>query len=117
MKRAILLLLSTVFFAAVMMGQAGQFIPSDRFSSSLVSDLCQDRMGSVWVATDYGLNKFDGYRFAYYLHDDKDPSSITVNVVVTLFCDKEGRLWVGTNRGLDRFDDAPGWLYARYACR
>ena len=106
MKRAILLLLSTVFFAAVMMGQAGQFIPSDRFSSSLVSDLCQDRMGSVWVATDYGLNKFDGYRFAYYLHDDKDPSSITVNVVVTLFCDKEGRLWVGTNRGLDRFDDA-----------
>ena len=106
MKRTILLLLSTVFFAGIMFGQSGQFISSDRFSSSLVSDMCQDEMGSVWVATDYGLNKFDGYRFAYYLHDDKDPASITVNVVVTLFCDKEGRLWVGTNKGLDRFDAA-----------
>ena len=92
MKRTILLLLSTILFVGGMFGQAGQFISSDRFSSSLVSDLCQDQMGSVWVATDYGLNKFDGYRFAYYLHDDKDPSSITVNVVVTLFCDKDGQL-------------------------
>ena len=106
MRRTILLLLLTILYAGSIFGQAAQFFPSDRFSSSLVSDLCQDQMGSVWVATDYGLNKFDGYRFAYYLHDDKDPSSINVNVVVTLFCDKDGRLWVGTNRGLDRFDPA-----------
>ena len=94
MRRTILLLLLTILYAGSIFGQAAQFFPSDRFSSSLVSDLCQDQMGSVWVATDYGLNKFDGYRFAYYLPDDKDPSSINVNVVVTLFCDKDGRLWV-----------------------
>ena len=45
---------------------------TDRFSSSLISSICQDRQGSIWIATDYGLNKFDGYRFATYLHKNGD---------------------------------------------
>ena len=104
MKRTILLLLTALSLTA--QAQIGQFFPSDRFSSSLVSDICQDRLGSLWVATDYGLNKFDGYRFAYYLHQEGDDNSMRVNGVVSLLCDKEGRLWVGTNHGLDRYDEA-----------
>ena len=83
--------------------QTGHFFPSDRFSSSLISHICQDRSGFVWIATDYGLNKFDGYHFNTYLHDEADSTSLGVNVVVTLLCDRDGNLWVGTNRGLDRF--------------
>jgi signal transduction histidine kinase/DNA-binding response OmpR family regulator/streptogramin lyase len=75
------------------------------FSSGLISTLCQDRQGSIWIGTDYGLNKFDGYHFSTYLHDDADTTSLAVNVVVNLFCDRDGRLWVGTNRGLDRYDE------------
>ena len=86
--------------------QTAQFISADNFSSSLISDLCQDRHGYVWVATDYGLNRFDGYQFQTFLHSDADTTSINANVVVYLFCDKEGNLWVGTNRGVDRFDAA-----------
>ena len=86
--------------------QIGHFIPSDYFSSGLISTLCQDRQGSIWIGTDYGLNKFDGYHFSTYLHDDADTTSLAVNVVVKLFCDRDGRLWVGTNRGLDRYDVA-----------
>ena len=84
--------------------QTGHFFSSDLFSSSLISSICQDHQGSVWIGTDYGLNKFDGYHFASYLHSDDQPSSLAVNVVVSLLCDREGRLWVGTNRGLDRYD-------------
>ena len=90
---------------AVLVGaQRGHFFSSDDFSSSLITDLCQDRQGSVWVATDYGLNRFDGYHFQTFLHDNADSTSLQANVVVTLLCDREGRLWVGTNRGLDLFD-------------
>ena len=84
--------------------QRGHFFPSDRFSSSLISDLCQDWQGSVWIATDYGLNRFDGYHFQTFLHDDADSTSLGTNVVVTLLCDRDGRLWVGTNKGLDYYD-------------
>ena len=104
MKRqifTIVCLLATLFASA----QRGHFFSSDDFSSSLISALCQDRQGSVWVATDYGLNRFDGYHFQTFLHDDADSTSLQANVVVTMLCDRDGRLWVGTNRGLDRFDD------------
>ena len=104
MKRAILLLLTSVLLSGLSFAQTGYFIPSDRYSSSLISDLCQDSQGSLWIATDYGLNRFDGYRFQTFLHSESDPNSIAVNVVVSLFTDRNGRLWVGTNHGLSRFD-------------
>ena len=106
MKRTILLLLTALSLTLTARAQIGQFISSDRFSSSLVSDICQDRQGSLWIATDYGLNRYDGYRFSYYLHKNNDPNSMRVNGVVSLLCDNEGRVWVGTNHGLDRYDDA-----------
>ncbi len=86
------------------MAQRGQFFSSDQFSSSLISDLCQDQLGSIWIATDYGLNRFDGYHFQTFLHDDADSTSLSANVLTTLMCDDDGWLWVGTNRGLDCYD-------------
>ena len=91
-------------------GQTGYYIPSERFSSGLINDLCQDQYGYMWIATDYGLNKFDGYRFTTYLNHEQDTTTIGNNVVDYVFCDRDGQLWVGTSRGLDRFDYATGQL-------
>ena len=81
--------------------QTGHFYPSSLFSSGLVSDLCQDKYGNIWIATDYGLNRFDGYHFTTWLHSETDSTTIKSNTVVSLLSDGEGGLWVGTNRGLD----------------
>ena len=86
--------------------QTGVFISSERFSSALINDLCQDKYGYMWIATDYGLNRYDGYHFTEYLHQHDDSTTISSSTVCTLFCDKDGELWVGTNKGLDRFDYA-----------
>jgi ligand-binding sensor domain-containing protein len=86
------------------LAQRGQFYPSYHFSSGLISSLCQDRLGSLWIGTDYGLNRFDGYHFQTFLHDDADSTSLVANVVVSLLCDPSGHLWVGTNNGLDCYD-------------
>ena len=88
--------------------QTGVFFSSERFSSALINDLCQDKYGYMWIATDYGLNRFDGYHFTEYLHQHNDSTTISSSTVCTLFCDKDGELWVGTNKGLDRFDYATG---------
>ena len=84
--------------------QAGNYISSERFSSGLINDICQDNYGYIWVATDCGLNRYDGYHFKQYLHLPGDTTTIASNIVVSLYCDKDGQLWVGTSRGLDRFD-------------
>ena len=106
MKKTAVILLIFLLAVARAAAQMGTFIPSDRFSSSLIANLCQDRYGYIWIATDYGLNRFDGYHFETFLHHEDDPKSICNSVVVSLLTDREGRLWVGTNRGLDRYDEA-----------
>ncbi len=106
MRRSLLISIATFVLYVAAYAQRGQFFQSDRFSSSLISELCQDRQGSIWIGTDYGLNRFDGYSFQTFLHDDADTTTLRANVIVSLLVDTKGRLWVGTNRGLDRFDAA-----------
>ena len=106
MRRTLLLFLVLLATFGRVQGQTGHYIPSDQFSSGLIASICQDRNGSIWIGTDYGLNRFDGYKFQEFLHNDSDPWSICDNTVVCLLSDRKGRLWVGTNHGLDRFDDA-----------
>lgn len=85
--------------------QTGLFFASDRLSSTLISCICQDKTGYIWIGTDYGLNRFDGYRFTSYLHNERDTTSLCYNVVVSLHCDTDGNLWVGTSKGLQRYDE------------
>ena len=89
-------------------GQTGHFVPSERFSSGLINDLCQDKYGYMWIATDYGLNRYDGYRFIEYQHQPEDSTTICSSNAISLFCDKEGQLWVGSSKGLDRYDYGTG---------
>ena len=104
MKRLlfICLLLPVLFIRA----QTGMFFGSDRLTSTLIVDICQDKTGYIWIATEYGLNRFDGHRFTHYLHADGDSTSLGHNVTVSLLCDNGGNLWVGTLRGLQRYDAA-----------
>ena len=106
MKRTTLLLLAFAFAVCRVFGQAGTFIPSERFSSGIINDICQDKYGFIWIATENGLNKYDGYRFTTYLHQPDDSTTLSSNIVTTLYCDKRGQLWVGTREGLSRYDYA-----------
>ena len=124
MKRTFLFFVCFMLLAGTY-AQTGHFFPSYRFSNSAISSICQDAQGSLWIGTDYGLNRFDGYHFQTFLHDDADTTSLKSNAVVSLLCDREGNLWVGTNRSLDRFDAAreafvhyvfPDHLQPRVSC-
>lgn len=76
---------------------------SKELSSNLITRIVQDTYGYIWVATDYGLNKFDGGRFTPYLHNEKDSTSLLSNNVRALLIDKDSTLWVGTNKGLQYY--------------
>ena len=76
---------------------------STKLSSNLITHIAQDTYGYIWVATDYGLNKFDGTSVTSYLHDEKDSTSLLSNNVRTLFVDKDSILWVGSNKGLQYY--------------
>lgn len=88
----------------IILADTGRLYTSDRLSSSLIKCIIQDKQGYIWAGTEYGLNKFDGYRFTEYLTDKNDSATIADNEVVTLLCDNAGRLWVGCGKGLSRYD-------------
>lgn len=74
-------------------------------SQNTINDILQDRHGFMWIATDDGLNRYDGYTFTIFKNIFGDPTSISDNWVVCLFEDKDGTLWAGTNSGgLNKFD-------------
>jgi signal transduction histidine kinase/ligand-binding sensor domain-containing protein len=83
-------------------------------SHSTVNCILQDHYGFMWIGTDDGLNKYNGYSFTVYKHDPNDPRSLSHNQVWSLFEDSFGVLWVGTyGGGLNRFDRETGH-FARY---
>ena len=73
-------------------------------SQSTVFDIAQDKYDNMWFATYNGLNKYDGYTFTVYQHNEKDPLSLGCDIVRSLQTDDQGRIWVGTYEGLSLYD-------------
>lgn len=71
----------------------------DGLSQSTVYSIIQDKKGFMSFRTDNGLNKFDGYKFSFYLNDPSDNTSISDDRITTLFEDANGTIWIGTYNG------------------
>lgn len=68
-------------------------------SQSSVVALAQDGQGYLWVGTQDGLNRFDGYGFRVYRNQSGDPHSLPGNSVFALAPSRLGGVWVGTGGG------------------
>ena len=78
---------------------------AESIPEGLVSALAQDARGFLWIGSQVGLLRYDGYQFRKFTHSENDPFSLAGDYVVCLMAAKDGRLWVGTNSdGLSRFD-------------
>lgn len=72
---------------------------SDGLSNNLIYDIIQDKTGFIWIATDNGLNRFDGYEFKIFRSNPNNENSLADNSVWSLAEDKDGKLWIGTKSG------------------
>jgi signal transduction histidine kinase/ligand-binding sensor domain-containing protein len=81
---------------------------ADGLSDQVVYDILQDRRGFIWFATRNGLTRYDGHRFTIYQNDPGDPTSLSSDLVITLYLTRNGDLWIGTLGGLDSFDPTTG---------
>lgn len=77
----------------------------DGLSQSTVFSIDQDKRGNMWFATYDGVNKYDGYAFTVYQHDENDPNSIANDISRILKTDSQGRVWIGTRDGLSCYDE------------
>ncbi|WP_229259868.1 hybrid sensor histidine kinase/response regulator [Duganella aquatilis] len=71
--------------------------PAERgFPAPVVMAIAQDGDGYIWMATQGGLGRWDGYQMRNFFHQADDPTSLPADFVQTLHVDHQGRLWLGT---------------------
>ncbi len=63
----------------------------------------QDRFDYMWIGTDEGLYRYDGYSFKLFISQNRDSTSIGNNRIRVIQEDAYGNLWVGTWQGLNLF--------------
>lgn len=67
-------------------------------SQSSVTAIVQDERGFLWVGTQAGLNRFDGYEFRRYLADPDDPLALDDATITALAVHPSGSVWIGTQQ-------------------
>jgi diguanylate cyclase (GGDEF)-like protein/PAS domain S-box-containing protein len=86
------------------------FAPATRegdLAQNTVTALMQDRTGFLWVATQGGLHRYDGYEYLRFQHRNGDADSLPENHVTAIAEDSAGRLFAGTaEHGVARWDAA-----------
>jgi len=75
----------------------------DGLSQTSVLSLFQDSRGFLWIGTQDGLNKYDGYDFKIFKNQPLDSNSISNNYIHSICEDNNGDLWIGTRYGLNKY--------------
>ena len=76
----------------------------DGLSQGTVETIIQDDQGYIWLGTNDGLCRYNGYEFKIYKHDEELENSITNNYIVDIKQDNSGNIWGGTANGLSKID-------------
>ena len=111
----VLLVLASLLYCKLSIGQTRDFPfieprfelmrDADTIDDQIITALAQDRRGFLWIGTQDGLIRYDGYRYRKFSHDANRENSLIANYVYSLYAASDGRLWVGTRAdGLSIFN-------------
>ena len=87
-----------------------------------VNAIYQDAKGFMWIGTEDGLCRYDGYQFSVYKWADGDSSTLSANTITSITGDTQGNLWIGTTNGLNYYNRSKGnftryWLFRFVLCQ
>lgn len=78
----------------------------ERFHKGGFGTILIDKDNHIWAGSDRGLFYFENFTddkppvfLKQFQYDSKDPSSLSKNIVRSLFMDDTGIIWIGTNGG------------------
>jgi len=92
---------NAVFLSIIFSGQIEfeSFNIEDGLAQNTVYEILQDNRGYLWLGTQGGLDRFNGYEFVNYEHEDGDSTSTPAGWIWSISEDTDGIIWLGTNDG------------------
>lgn len=73
-------------------------------SQNVAWNIFRDSKGFVWMGTQDGLNRFDGYTCKQYRNKTNDSTSLAGSSIRGIEEDSNGNLWIGTNLGISCYN-------------
>ena len=111
-KNGILAVLVSVFFIITLtnISEAQEHINfkhitiENGLSQSNAQTIYQDSNGYIWIGTNEGLNRYNGFEMKVYKADKDKKNTIINNYILSIQEDNEKNLWVGTNKGISKIN-------------
>lgn len=92
-------------FAQITFDNIRKLSVNDGLSNNCAFEIDQDNYGRIWIATEWGLNCYNGKNVKKYLYDAQDSCSLSNNLVQAIYADPgKKELWIGTDNGLNLYD-------------
>src|SRR5688572_24574352 len=96
-------IISLLLSSITALSQSSGFSPVsdiESLSGVQVNEIKQDGLGFLWVGTNEGLYRYDGYNLKLY-----EPSSRIVgsSIINKIYFTRQGEMWVGTRGGLLKY--------------
>ena len=109
MKPVLTIVLAFLLTASRCPGQATGYSFSkldmrDGLSNNLVSAIYKDHQGFIWIGTQSGVNRYDGYTCKAFQHADQDSTSIENDNITGIYEGPGGKIWMSTYVGIDMYD-------------
>ncbi|WP_338844421.1 two-component regulator propeller domain-containing protein [Massilia sp. W12] len=73
-------------------------------ATETVTAITQDRYGFIWLGSENGLRRYDGFQIKHYKAQKNTPGHLQNHWINVLQVDHDGVLWVGTRGGLHRYN-------------
>jgi signal transduction histidine kinase/ligand-binding sensor domain-containing protein/DNA-binding response OmpR family regulator len=73
-------------------------------SSNSINTIFRDSQGYLWVGTNFGLNRYDGYAMKVYKHDFTKENSLVNNYIFSIEQDADGVLWIQSKSGMSSYN-------------
>lgn len=86
-------------------------ITATTISNTTINAFCEDYFGYIWIATERGLNKYNGKDFVQYYRSFDDNNSGPLSSRITcLYSDSDRQMWIGTVAGINMFSDDDSFI-------
>lgn len=95
-----ILILNTFLFAQSQTDYV-YYSPADGLVQSHITTLFQDSKGYIWIGTQGGLSKFDGFEFINYTTFE----GLAENYIVKILEDVNGNIWVLNRKSVNKYQN------------
>lgn len=79
-------------------------VASTHLPSNTVNSIAQDKQGYLWLATNNGLVRFDGYSFYTIKHGKDKENTLPNSLIHYVAIDKSNNIWIATNGGVNKYN-------------